>query len=130
MAWESKEQRAETISWNGKKLVPRMFWENVTHNDSILAANEPRSLEQRALDKKFYWHRINKDSGTIEHNGELYMKLTPTTNKDDIQLYRPHIKSDNLDVARAVSYVQWFNEKSRQLTALKLLNNNKKALIT
>jgi hypothetical protein len=132
MAWEATEDRPETICWNEKNSwFPRMFWENVTHQNSILVLNEPEFLEQRAPGQKSYWHRVNKDGGVvIEHNGELYMKLTPfTTNKDNIQLYRPNIKSDNLDAfSRAVSYVQWFNENHRQLTKFgKLLNNNKKA---
>ncbi len=132
MAWEVKEERAETISWNGKNSwFPRMFWETLDHTNNVLIIDEPEYLEQRAPAQKSYWHKTNKVGGNvIEYEGELYVKLTPfTTNNDGKLLYKPNIRSDNLDAfSRAVTYVQWFNENHRQLTKFgKLLQGNKKA---
>lgn len=132
MAWEAKEERAETISWNGKNSwFPRMFWETVENTKDILIIDEPEYLEQRTPSQKSYWHRVNKVGGNvIEYEGELYVKLTPfTNNKDGKLLHKPNIRSENPDAfSRAVAYVQWFNENHRQLTKFgKLLKGNKKA---
>ena len=132
MAWESKEERAETISWNGKNSwYPRMFWENINGHNNILILDDPEFLEQRSPGQKSYWHQINKSGGNvIEQDGELYVRLAPfTENKDGILTYKANVRSDSLDAfSRAVTYVQWFNENNRQLTKYgKLLNSNKKA---
>ena len=132
MAWESKEERAETICWNGKvSWYPRMFWENIDGKNNILILDDPEFLEQRTPGQKSYWHSINKTGGNvIEQDGQLYVKLSPfTDNLDGVLTYKANIKSDNLDAfSRAVTYVQWFNENNRQLTKYgKLLNSNKKA---
>jgi len=132
MAWESSEERAETISWNGKNSwYPRMFWENQESKNNILILDDPEFLEQRTPGQKSYWHQVNKSGGNvIEKDGELYVRLAPfTENKDGVLTYRANVKSDNSDAfSRAVSYIQWFNENNRQLTKYgKLLNSNKKA---
>tara|TARA_B100001094_G_scaffold48436_1_gene43814 strand:- start:2246 stop:2827 length:582 start_codon:yes stop_codon:yes gene_type:complete len=132
MAWESKEERAETISWNGTvSWYPRMFWENIDGKNNILILDDPEFLEQRTPGQKSYWHNVNKSGGNvIEQDGQLYVKLSPFTfNLDGVLTYKANVKSDSLDAfSRAVTYVQWFNENNRQLTKYgKLLNSNKKA---
>jgi hypothetical protein len=132
MAWEAKEDRPETISWNKKySWFPRMFWEITEHQNNVLILDDPEFLEQRKPGQKSYWHRINKSGGNvIKHDGELYVRLAPfTTNRDNELVYKANVKSNNSDAfSRAVSYIQWFNENHRQLTKFgKLLNSNKKA---
>ena len=132
MAWEAKEERPETISWNETySWFPRMFWEIIDYKNNVLVIDEPEFLEQRTPSQKSYWHQVGKSGGNIiEKDGELYVRLAPfTTNKDNKLVYKANVRSDNSDAfSRAVTYVQWFNENHRQLTKYgKLLNTNKKA---
>jgi len=128
MAWETKENRRECISWNGKNSwYPRMFWLYVKPKNSILIQDELEVLNERVPGEKHHWH---KTKDLLEKNGEYYVKLRLyKVNEQDVEIYKPAITTDRPDaLSQAINYVQWFNENHRQLSKHKrLLSQKKKA---
>lgn len=129
MAWEVAEDRAECISWNGKvSWYPRMFWEYVEPNNSLLVEAENEILKQLVPGTKRFW--INKNDLLKESDEVFYVKLVPsTTNENSKIIYKPNVQEGSLDtLSKAIEYVQWFNENHRQLLKYdKLLSKSKKA---
>lgn len=129
MAWEVAEDRGECISWNGKvSWYPRMFWEYVEPDNSLLIEAENEILTQLVPGTKRFW--INKNNLLKESDEVFYVKLVPsTTNENGQIIYKPNVQEGSLDtLSKAIEYVQWFNENHRQLLKYdKLLSKSKKA---
>jgi len=129
MAWEVAEDRSECISWNGKvSWYPRMFWEYVESENSLLVESENEILTQLVPGTKRFW--IDKKDLLKESEDVFYIKLVPsTTNENNQVIYKPNVQEGSLDtLSRAIEYVQWFNENHRQLLKYdKLLSKSKKA---
>lgn len=128
MAWEIKEKRSESISWNGTvSWYPRMFWADQHIKKSIQILGQHEFLTQRVPAQKTHNHIIGKT--VIEHNGEYYVKLRPYSENNDNVVYVPILETDQPDsYSAAVNYVQWFNENHRQIVKYgKLCSQSKKA---
>lgn len=129
MAWEVTEDRPECISWNGKvSWYPRMFWEYIEPDNSLLIEAENEILTQLVPGTKRFW--INKNNLLKESDEVFYVKLVPsTTNENGQIIYKPNVQEGSLDtLSKAIEYVQWFNENHRQLLKYdKLLSKSKKA---
>ena len=119
MAWEVGQNRPECVCWNGTvAYFPRMVWIDDIPPKHIKVYNHKEDKEYILEEEKHY--KI--------YNGEVYIRYNE---EEDTRIHQPQfisVRESPSAKAKAISYVQWFNENQRQLdTYNRLLSTSKQA---